>query len=89
MHVIRLLNEGIELMRPGTIAFPRPEKELLVSIRTGQYGSLERVLALAKDRFSELEQAVKESELPDEVNRSKISQLLSDTYLQNWNHPED
>lgn len=89
MHVIRLLNEGIELMRTGTITLPRPEKELLVSIRTGQYGSLERVLALAKDRFSELEQAVKESKLPDKVNRSKISQLLSDTYLQNWNHPED
>jgi len=26
MHVIRLLNEGIELMRSGTITLPRPEK---------------------------------------------------------------
>src|SRR6266516_1165693 len=38
MHVIRLLNEGIELMRSGTITLPRPEKELLITIRTGQYG---------------------------------------------------
>jgi len=29
MHVIRLLNEGIELMRSGTITLPRPDKELL------------------------------------------------------------
>jgi hypothetical protein len=34
-------------MRSGTITLPRPEKELLIIIRTGQYGSLERVLTLA------------------------------------------
>jgi hypothetical protein len=34
MHVIRLLNEGIELMRSGTITLPCPEKELLITIRT-------------------------------------------------------
>ena len=38
MHVIRLFNEGIELMRSGTITLPRPEKELLITIRTGNYG---------------------------------------------------
>lgn len=47
MHVIRLLNEGIELLRCGTITLPRPEKELLITIRTGNYGSLDRVLNLA------------------------------------------
>jgi hypothetical protein len=40
MHVIRLLNEAIELMRSGTITLPRSEKELLITIRTGNYGSL-------------------------------------------------
>ena len=53
MHVIRLLNEGIDLMRSGTITLPRPEKELLITIRTGQYGSLERVLTLANTLFSQ------------------------------------
>jgi uncharacterized protein len=37
MHVIRLLNEGIELMRSGTITLPRPEKELLITIRLSAY----------------------------------------------------
>ena len=27
-------------MRSGTITLPRPEKELLITIRTGDYGSL-------------------------------------------------
>ena len=55
MHVTRLLNEGVELMRSGTITLPRPEKELLITIRTEQYGSLDRVLTLANTLFLELE----------------------------------
>jgi predicted nucleotidyltransferase len=64
MHVTRLLNESIELMRSGTITLPRPEKELLITIRTGNYGSLERVLTLAKTLFIELQQAEAKSHLP-------------------------
>jgi hypothetical protein len=84
MHVIRLLNEGIELMRSGTITLPRPEKDLLITIRTGQYGSLERVLTLANALFLELEQAEAKSELRDGVDRAAISKLVSQTYLWYW-----
>ena len=84
MHVIRLLNEGIELMRSGTITLPRPEKDLLITIRTGQYGSLERVLTLANTLFLELQQAEAKSELPETVDRVVISRLVSDTYLRYW-----
>ena len=85
MHVIRLLNEGIELMRSGTITLPRPEKELLITIRTGNYGSLDRVLNLASKLFVELKQAEMESILPERVDRSKISAVVSDAYLRYWN----
>ena len=84
MHVIRLLNEGIELMRSGTITLPRPEKDLLVTIRTGRYGSLERVLALANELFAQLEQAERVSHLPESVDRFKLSKLISQTYLAHW-----
>ena len=84
MHIIRLLNEGIELMRSETITLPRPEKELLISIRTGQYGSLERVLDLAKALFLELERAEGESQLPEKVDRLRVSKLISHTYLDYW-----
>jgi predicted nucleotidyltransferase len=87
MHVIRLLNEGIELMREGTITLPRPERDLLISIRTGKYGSLDRVLDLASSLFSELEKAQSESKLPDEVDRAEISKLVSRAYLRHWNEP--
>src|SRR6201993_5329080 len=85
MHVIRLLNEGIELMRRGTITLPRPEKELLITIRTGNYGSLERVLNLANALFSDLREAETESALPEKVDRIRISKLVSEAYLRFWN----
>jgi predicted nucleotidyltransferase len=84
MHVIRLLNEGIELMRSGSITLPRPDKDLLVTIRTGHYGSLDRVLSLANVLFAELEQAQARSTLPDEVDRLRISKLVSNVYLEHW-----
>jgi len=84
MHVIRLLNEGIELMRSGTITLPRPEKELLIAIRTGKYGSLERVLTLANTLFCELKEAETKSGLPEKVDRPRISELVSETYLRFW-----
>jgi hypothetical protein len=84
MHVIRLLNEGIELMRSGAITLPRPEKELLITIRTGKYGSLERVLSLANGLFRELEEAETNSRMPEKVDRARISELVSETYLRFW-----
>jgi predicted nucleotidyltransferase len=84
MHVVRLLNEGIELMRTGTITMPRPEKELLIRIRTGQYGSLDRVLELANSLFLDLEQAQADSSLPETVDRTGISRLMTATYLRYW-----
>lgn len=84
MHVIRLLNEGIELMRSGVITLPRPERDLLITIRTGKYGSLERVLDLAKSLFLELDKAQNKSKLPEDVDRAEISKLVSGTYLGHW-----
>jgi len=84
MHVIRLLGEGIELMEAATITLPRPEKDLLVTIRTGRYGSLERVLQLAQAMFAELEQAEAKSKLPEGVDRGAVSRLVSEIYLREW-----
>jgi predicted nucleotidyltransferase len=51
MHMLRLLFEGIELLETGWITLPRPEKDLLISIRTGEFGSLEKVLRVAQEKF--------------------------------------
>jgi predicted nucleotidyltransferase len=83
MHAIRLLNEGTELMQHSQITLPRPEPERsqLISIRTGQFGSLDRVLELSKELFYKLQSAQAASQLPEDVDRKKISELVADVYL--------
>lgn len=66
------------------ITLPRPEKHLLISIRTGEYGSMERVLDLANKLFAELTQAESESHLPEVVNRHCVSKIVSESYVSVW-----
>jgi len=66
---------------------PGGSGDLLITIRTGNYGSLDRVLNLANTLFAELEKAAKESRLPEKVDRGKFSVLVSQTYLHFWKHP--
>lgn len=83
MHTLRLLYECKELISEGKITLPRPERDFLIRVRTGKY-SVEKVLHFAKELFSECENAVTSSELPERVNRSAVSKLVSDCYLNYW-----
>jgi len=81
MHVIRLLNEGIEFIETGAITLPRPERDLLISIRTGDYGSLDKVTDLANRLFTRLEAARQSSTFPEDVDRSLVNHLVASVYL--------
>jgi predicted nucleotidyltransferase len=83
MHTLRLLYECIELMREGRISFPRPEKELLISVRTGIW-SLEQLVNEAAKIFDEARAAQQSSKLPKSLNRSQISRLVTGAYLRHW-----
>jgi len=83
MHSIRLLYECLELMREHTITLPRPEKDVLISIRRGDH-SFERVLGMAKELMDECERAAQKSTLPERVDVDSISELISDAYIAHW-----
>jgi uncharacterized protein len=83
MHVLRLLYEGIDLMRNGRITFPRPEKEMLLKVRTGGW-SQDRIVQHAQRLFQEFEQATQESSLPETVDRKRVSKLISNVYEESW-----
>ena len=83
MHCLRLYFECIELMREGSITLPRPERELLIGVRQGDW-SLERFQAEAAALRAEAEQAAAESRLPDRVDVDAISQLVADVHLDWW-----
>ena len=84
MHTLRLLFEGIELLTTGWITLPRPEKDLLISIRTGEFGSMDKVLRFATEKFAELENAERSSPLPESVNGDRISRFVVELYLGHW-----
>jgi predicted nucleotidyltransferase len=83
MHGLRLLYECMELMQHGQITLPRPEKDVLIEVRSGAW-KLERVLKHAQRLFKEVESAVKGSPLPESVDREAISRLVAQLHLDFW-----
>jgi uncharacterized protein len=83
MHGLRLLYECLELMAHRRITLPRPEKDLLIEVRSGSW-TLERVLAHAKTLTKEVEEAVLSSQLPERVDRAAISKLVAQVHLDFW-----
>jgi hypothetical protein len=84
MHCLRLFFECIELMREGLITLPRPEKDLLIEVRSGEW-PLERFLRMAEKLQFEAEQSAMNSPLPDDVPREEISALIAKAHLSFWN----
>jgi predicted nucleotidyltransferase len=83
MHTLRLLYECKEIVTTGNITLPRPERDLLIRVRTGKF-SMEKVLAIAQKLFAECEEAARNSCLPDKIDRSAVSKLLADCYRKAW-----
>ena len=51
---------------------------MLITIRTGNYGTLERVLSFANTLFRELEEAEAKSGLPERVDRARVSATIAE-----------
>ena len=83
MHGLRLLYECKELMQHGRITLPRPEKDLLIEVRSGSW-TFEKVLRHAQHLFKEVEDSVIQSPLPEKADRSAISRLVAETHLEFW-----
>jgi len=88
MHVMRLLGEGIELMQTGKITYPRPNKDLLISVRCGKYDQ-PFIKDMADHLFNDLNRAQQESVLPDEVDKTAISKYLTQYYLRYWGNVDN
>ncbi|MGZ4841078.1 MAG: DNA polymerase beta superfamily protein [Candidatus Angelobacter sp.] len=85
MHGLRLLYECLELMAHRRITLPRPEKDLLIEVRTGEW-PLEKVLSHSQKLANAVEEAVASSPLPERVDRAAISKLVAQVHLEFWKH---
>jgi len=84
LHLIRLLNQGIEILETGELHVLRPEKDYLLDIRHGKY-TLEQVKSHAEQLFIKLDEAYEKSKLPHSPDRKKINDLLCDITLMSFN----
>jgi predicted nucleotidyltransferase len=83
MHALRLLYECKELVSAGLITLPRPERALLIRVRTGRY-SMDKVMEMAEKLFAECRDATSRSDLPESIDRTAVSHLVTTCYLKAW-----
>lgn len=74
-HLIRLLSEGLELLKTGGLEFPLKNKYELLDIRNGRW-SLEEVIKYSEDLENELLDAVKTSKLPNNPDYKQVEKFV-------------
>ncbi len=83
MHVIRLYGEAKELMEDGRITLPRPNKDELIAIRRGKY-KLSEIKELGTQLQAEALRSSENSQLPAQIDRQRISQMVAEAYQEFW-----
>ena len=66
-HAVRVACEAIEILETGSLTFPRPEAELLVSIRRGEI-PFDEVATMIQHGLRDVERAVEASDLREEAD---------------------
>jgi len=75
MHLKRLADTCIDLLKTGEYIVKRPNAEELISIRNGAW-SYEKLLEWFKDAMLEIEELYQTTQLQNTPNRKKLNQLL-------------
>ena len=80
-HVYRLLKEGRELLLTGKITFPRPEAEVLLDIKNGnwKYEQIEELFDGVDSEFTKYEE---QSVLPHFPDHNKTNSILLEILVQ-------
>ncbi len=78
-HAIRVNTEALELMRTSLITFPRPDRELLVQIKTGQLPQ-EQVFEMIEQGLADLHVEHEKCTLRDKPDREWADNLVYEVY---------
>ena len=75
MHLMRLLQMGIEVLGQGQLLVRRPDAEFLLGVRDGAL-TYPELIALADERAGQLTALLETTRLPPEPNRAAVEALL-------------
>lgn len=78
-HAVRVNHEALELLSTGNITFPRPEKELLLSIKKRMLPPQE-IYAMIEEGMVSLEKAFKESSLREAPDKEWADDFIYFVY---------
>lgn len=78
-HAVRICNQSREYLTTGNIIFPRPERKVLLQIRTGQL-PYAQVATMIEEGLLLMEEAAKTSALPLEPDRAYAEELVLRSY---------
>jgi len=73
-HLIRLLTEGIQMLRDGELIFPIPHVGEVLDIKSGKW-SIDEVIKYADDLEAQLDDVLEKSNLPATPHHKEIEKL--------------
>ena len=85
MHMIRLGEQGIELLSTGKLSFPmkEPTRSFVKGIRTG-VATLNEVLQRAGELECEVRDLLTASPLPEAPDAERVEKWMLSMYWENW-----
>lgn len=76
-HLIRLLDEGKQILEEGKLTFPIRMKDVVLDIKQGKY-KIDEVIQLSDEMENELKIIKEKSELPEIPDYNKINHFLTE-----------
>jgi predicted nucleotidyltransferase len=83
MHMIRVMYECRELLTDRFITLPRPEKDVLIDLRTGKY-TQDDAFRLYAELRAECDTLLDNSSLPDVPCIKTLSRAVARAYKEHW-----
>lgn len=79
-HLIRLLTEGVTLLKDEKLEFPLPNADLIRDIKCGKW-KLKKVLDYADSLEADIEQAYEKTHLPHTYNMDEVNELYMELIM--------
>ena len=80
-HAVRVGGQAVELLKTGSVIFPRPEREHLIAIKTGTL-PYQEVAEEIEDLLSLVEETAKTSTLPESADTNWIDSFVEHVHTE-------